>query len=131
RAVRALIHRHRLKVNMPIELRFVAPDSALLSPAHGRESCALAVHAYRGMAWQPYFRSVERLMWERDGRPHWGKLHFQTFQTLRQRYPGWDRFQAARARLDPEGRFRNAYTDRVLGLPDLGAVAADLSAAGA
>jgi L-gulono-1,4-lactone dehydrogenase len=106
-----------MPVNMPIEVRFAAPDEAFLSPTHGRESCYVAVHAYRGMSWQPYFRSVERLMSELGGRPHWGKLHFQTFETLRARYPAWSRFQRVRARLDPEGRFRNAYTDRVLGVP--------------
>ena len=31
---------------------------------------------------------------ELDGRPHWGKRHFQTAATLRARYPEWDRFQA-------------------------------------
>jgi L-gulonolactone oxidase len=50
-----------------------------------------------------------------DGRPHWGKLHFQTAETLAPRYPKWDRFQALRARLDPEGVFSNPYLERVLG----------------
>ena len=54
---------------------------------------------------------------ELGGRPHWGKRHFQTADTLRARYPDWDRFQAVRARLDPRGRFANAWTDRVLGQP--------------
>jgi L-gulonolactone oxidase len=52
------------------------------------------------------------------GRPHWGKLHFQTAETLAPRYPDWDRFQAARKRLDPVGRFSNPYLDRVLGPVD-------------
>ncbi len=34
---------------------------------------------------------------------------------LAPRYPEWDRFQEARARLDPDGRFSNPYLDRVLG----------------
>jgi len=70
---------------------------------------------YRGMAWEPYFRAVEAIMDELDGRPHWGKRHFQTAETLRGRYPDWDRFKAVRARLDPEGRFANAWAERVLG----------------
>jgi L-gulonolactone oxidase len=70
---------------------------------------------YRGMEWQPYFRAVEEIMDGLEGRPHWGKRHFQTAETLRGRYPDWHRFQAVRARLDPEGRFANAWTDRVLG----------------
>jgi L-gulonolactone oxidase len=52
---------------------------------------------------------------ELGGRPHWCKRHFQTAATLRERYPEWERFQAVRRRLDPEGRFANDYTDRVLG----------------
>jgi L-gulonolactone oxidase len=49
------------------------------------------------------------------GRPHWGKLHFQTAATLRDRYPEWDAFTALRDRLDPGRRFTNPYLDRVLG----------------
>jgi FAD/FMN-containing dehydrogenase len=102
-------------VPFPIEVRTVAPDDALLSTAAGRDSGFVAVHMYRGMAWEPYFRAVEAIMDELGGRPHWGKRHFKTAATLRPRYPDWDRFQAVRARLDPEGRFANAWTDRVLG----------------
>ena len=115
RRVLAMIEERGLRVPFPIEVRFVAPDEAFLSPVHGRESGYIAVHMFEGMAWEPYFRAVERIMDEYDGRPHWGKRHFQTASTLRTRYPAWDRFQAVRARLDPAGRFANAYTDRVFG----------------
>lgn len=117
REVRRLVRGYGLNVNMPIEVRVGAADEPFLSPSYGRESCYVAVHAYRGMLWQPYFRAVEQLMLDLGGRPHWGKLHFQTFETLAQRYPAWGRFRAVRNRLDPSGVFRNAYTDRVLGLP--------------
>jgi L-gulonolactone oxidase len=49
------------------------------------------------------------------GRPHWGKLHYQTAATLAPKYPQWDSWQAVRRRLDPKGRFANSHTDRVLG----------------
>jgi len=49
------------------------------------------------------------------GRPHWGKLHFQDADSLAGLYPQWERFQAVRRRLDPDGRFANAYTERVFG----------------
>jgi L-gulonolactone oxidase len=52
-----------------------------------------------------------------NGRPHWGKLHFQNRLTLAHRYPEWDTFQTWRRKLDPAGTFRNAYLDRVLGAP--------------
>jgi L-gulonolactone oxidase len=67
------------------------------------------------MAWEPYFRAAEAIFDAHGGRPHWGKRHFQTAATLAPRYPGWERFQAVRGRLDPDGVFANAYTDRVLG----------------
>jgi L-gulono-1,4-lactone dehydrogenase len=115
RRVMEIIEQRDFAVPFPIEVRTVAPDDALLSTAAGRDSGFVAVHMYRGMAWEPYFRAVEAIMDELGGRPHWGKRHFQTAATLRPRYPDWDRFQAVRARLDPEGRFANAWTDRVLG----------------
>ncbi len=115
RAVMRMIERERFDVPFPIEVRTVARDDAFLSTAAGRDSGFIAVHMYRGMAWEPYFRAVESIMDELDGRPHWGKRHFQTAATLRSRYPEWDRFQAIRAQLDPRGRFANEWTERALG----------------
>ena len=113
--VMSMIVERGFDVPFPIEVRAVAPDDALISTASGRASGFVAVHMFEGMAWEPYFRAVEGIMDELDGRTHWGKRHFQTAATLRGRYPDWDRFLAVRARLDPEGRFANAFTDRVLG----------------
>jgi L-gulonolactone oxidase len=103
------------KVNFPVEVRFVAPDDILLSPAHGRETCYIAVHMYRGMNYEPYFRAVEQIMMSYDGRPHWGKLHFRDATSLSKTYPCWNDFIDVRNKLDPNGLFRNAYLDRVLG----------------
>jgi L-gulono-1,4-lactone dehydrogenase len=113
--VLALIERRRLPVGFPIELRVVAPDDAYLSTAHGRRTAYIAVHQYRGMEFETYFRAVERIMDGYGGRPHWGKRHYQSAHTLAPRYPDWARFQSVRRRFDPEGRFANDYTDRVLG----------------
>jgi FAD-linked oxidoreductase len=115
RRVIDLVRRRRLPVTFPIEVRVTAPDDAFLSTANGRETAYVAVHQYRGMEFESYFRAVERIMDDYDGRPHWGKRHYQSAATLQPRYPDWDRFQAVRARLDPEGRFRNDYIERVLG----------------
>jgi L-gulonolactone oxidase len=124
RRVLALVEEQGFAVPFPVEVRTVAADDALLSTAHGRDSGFVAVHMYRGMQWQPYFRAVEAIMDELGGRPHWGKRHFQTAASLRPRYPEWDRFQAVRARLDPAGRFANAWTERVLGAAAVPAAAA-------
>ena len=117
RAVRELVEDRGLAVSFPFEVRFVAPDDAFLSPAGGRETCYIASHVFEGMEYEPFMRGVEEIMDRFEGRPHWGKRHFQTADTLRPRYPQWDRFQAVRERLDPEGRFANDYVRRVLGPP--------------
>jgi L-gulonolactone oxidase len=113
RAARDVLERH--PVSFPIELRFSAADDALLSPAHDRASAFVAVHVFRGMAFEPAFREVEAALSELGGRPHWGKRSFLTARELAPRYPRWDAFQAARAELDPDGHFANAWVRDVLG----------------
>jgi L-gulonolactone oxidase len=113
--VLALVERRRLPVGFPVEVRVVAADDALLSTAQGRPTGYIAVHQYRGMEFESYFRAVEAIMDEYGGRPHWGKRHYQTAATLRPRYPGWDRFMAVRERMDPARKFGNEYLRRVLG----------------
>ncbi|HZT64382.1 MAG TPA: D-arabinono-1,4-lactone oxidase [Acidimicrobiales bacterium] len=110
-----MVDERGLLVSFPVEVRFTAADEIPLSTANGRESCYIAVHMYRGTPYDQYFRAVEEIMWSLGGRPHWGKLHYQTAATLAPRYPDWERFQSVRRKLDPDGRFANAYTDRVLG----------------
>ena len=105
----------KLPIGFPIEVRFTAADDAFLSTAHGRETAYVAVHQFVGMEYESYFRAVERIMDDYEGRPHWGKRSYQTAATLAGRYPAWERFQAARVRLDPAGTFANDYSDRVLG----------------
>lgn len=115
RRVIDIVHRRTLPILFPLEVRFAAPDDAFLSTAAGRDTCYIAVHQYSGMEFETYFRAVEEIMDEYAGRPHWGKRHYQTAGTLRERYPDWDRFTAVRDRLDPDRVFRNDYTRRVLG----------------
>ena len=114
-AIHRLSERHDLFVSFPIEVRFGAADDALISPASGRDSCYVAIHVFQGMQWEPYFRAAEAIFDGLGGRPHWGKYHFQTAETLAPRYPGWERFRAIRQKLDPDRRFANDYVRRVLG----------------
>jgi L-gulonolactone oxidase len=115
RAVLDLVERRRLPILFPLEVRVTAADDALLSPAYERDSCYVAVHQYCGMEFESYFRAVEAIMDEHGGRPHWGKRHYQSAATLAPRYPSWSQFASVRDRLDPERRFANDYTRRVLG----------------
>ena len=84
-------------ITVPVEIRWTAGDDIPLSHASGRDSAYIAVHMYRGVPYDQYFQGVETIMADHEGRPHWGKLHFQSAETLAPRYPRWDEFQAVRA----------------------------------
>jgi FAD-linked oxidoreductase len=113
--VLAVVAERRIATGFPFEMRFVAPDDALLSPAHARPTCYIAVHQYRGMPYEELFAAAEEIFAGYGGRPHWGKRHTQTAETLAPRYPEWAAFARARDRLDPDRVFTNDGVRRVLG----------------
>jgi L-gulono-1,4-lactone dehydrogenase len=115
RELRSFIDASGLQIQVPVEVRFVAGDDIPLSMASGRDSAFVACHVFQGRGYEQYFRGVERIMAAAGGRPHWGKLHFQTAETLASRYPDWSKFQAVRDQVDPQRVFTNPYLDRVLG----------------
>ena len=115
REITAMIDNRGHLVSFPVEVRFTAADDVPLSTASGRESAYIAVHMYKGMPFEPYFRDVEAVMRGHEGRPHWGKMHFLGAEELSGLYPQWEAFQQARQRIDPMRTFANAYTARVLG----------------
>ncbi len=115
RRVMDMIERRQLPIAFPIEFRVVKGDDALLSTAHDHDTVYIAVHQFRGMEYETYMRGVESIMDDYNGRPHWGKRHYQTAASLAPRYPGWDTFMAVRDRLDPDRVFANDYTRRVFG----------------
>jgi len=112
-----LVSRLPFKPMFPIEVRASKGDDIPLSTANGRDSGWIAVHQYVGVPYEGYFQGVEQIMNDYGGRPHWGKMHFQSAATLAPRYPEWDTFQSWRGKLDPAGTFRNTYLDRVIGAP--------------
>jgi FAD-linked oxidoreductase len=109
------VRANRYPVFFPIEMRVTATDDALLSPSYERDTTYIAVHQYRGMEWRPYFEAVEEIMNGFGGRPHWGKRHFQTSETLPKVYPELARFLEVRDQLDPGRLFSDEYATRVLG----------------
>ena len=113
--VQKLLDRLDVPPLFPVEVRTSAADDIALSTAEGRDTGWIAVHQYKNMNYGEYFRGVEAIMNDYDGRPHWGKFHYQTAATLAPRYQQWERFQEARNKMDPDGIFLNDYTERVLG----------------
>lgn len=111
REVKAILERHA--VGMPVELRILGADDALLSMSHARASAYIAAHVYVGQSHEP-LREVEAALQRFAPRPHWGKRSWLTAAELAPRYPRWGDFQGVRARMDPDGRFANAYVERML-----------------
>jgi len=103
------------RVTFPVEVRCAAGDDIALSTASGHATGYIAAHVYWGTPYQQYFNGLWDITRSAGGRPHWGKLHQETADTLKPRYPAWQRFATARALIDPAGRFRNDYLDRTLG----------------
>lgn len=114
-ALRALVERRGWRIEFPVEVRFAAADDRWLSTAYGRDTAYIAVHRYWRVDPREYFDAVEQIMIEHGGRPHWGKLHTRTAETLRDVYPRLDDFVALRDRLDPDRRLGNRHLERILG----------------
>jgi L-gulonolactone oxidase len=113
--IRSMIDAKGHLISFPVEVRFTAKDDIALSTASGRDSAYIAVHMYKGMAYEPYFRDVADIMSDYEGRPHWGKMHFLADVELSKLYPRWNEFIAAREKIDPHRTFANAYTEQVFG----------------
>jgi alditol oxidase len=117
-AIRAVesVRDHVTPALLVTELRTVAADDLWLSTAYGRDS--VCIH----FTWKPdplavtaAAAYVEDVLAPFAPRPHWGKLSWIAPDAVAARYPRLGDMVELRQRLDPDGTFRNGYTDRVLG----------------
>jgi xylitol oxidase len=98
------------------EIRTVAADNFWRSPYYQRDS--VGFH----FTWKqdvPAVMQTLPLIEERlapfDVRPHWGKLFTISGEQVRAKYEKLPQFQRLLEEYDPEGKFRNAFLDAVLG----------------
>lgn len=115
REIRAMVEKKGYLLNFPVEVRFTAPDDVPLSTGYQRESAYIAVHVYKGMEYEPFFKDVEDILRRYDARPHWGKVHHREKDELSTLYSRFNDFLAMRDRLDPQRTFSNRYTERIFG----------------
>ncbi len=113
--LRRLVDSLRVKVALPVEVRFTAGDDIWLSHGYGRDNAYIAIHQFVGMPYEEYFRGFEAICTPLGGRPHWGKVHYRDAESLRPAYPHFDDFLAVRDKVDPARVFANSYTRLVLG----------------
>ena len=99
------------------EVRAIKGDKLWLSMAEGRDS--VAIH----FTWLPLESAVRAFLPDLEGvlssfgaRPHWGKVTAIGGRELAARFARMNEFKALREKMDPEGKFRSAWLDEVLGL---------------
>ncbi|MFF3492593.1 FAD-binding protein [Streptomyces sp. NPDC002795] len=97
------------------EVRTVAADAQWLSPAYGRDTVAFHF-TWVGDAERvlPVVSLVEDRLREFGPRPHWGKVFTADPARVAARYPRAADFVALAERLDPEGKFSNAFVRGLL-----------------
>lgn len=97
------------------EIRSIAADRLWLSPAYGRDSIAFHfTWIADDAAVAPVVAAVEDRLVPLGARPHWGKLFGVDPAAVRAQYSRLPHFTDLATRLDPDGRFRNAFLDRYL-----------------
>jgi xylitol oxidase len=99
------------------EIRTIAADRLWLSPCHGR--ACVALHT----TWKPHRDAVmgllpliERALDPFGAVPHWGKLFTMSPELLRARYGRLADFRQLVGEYDPDGKFRNDFLQRNIGL---------------
>ncbi|WP_205473073.1 D-arabinono-1,4-lactone oxidase [Nocardioides sp. SYSU D00038] len=123
RALEAIDHLRRLAPGFaPLlqvaEVRTVAADDLWLSGAYGTDVVGLHFTWVRDVpAVRAALAPVEAALLPLGARPHWGKVFLAGAADLRPLYPRFDDFRTLAERLDPDGRFRNAFLARHLDLP--------------
>ena len=93
------------------EVRTIAADGLWMSPCYQRPSAA--IHFTWKRDWdsvREVLPGIEAALEPFEARPHWGKLFVQKPKG----YPMGEAFKKLAKRLDPGGRFRNAFLDRYL-----------------
>ena len=103
-----------------VEVRFTPETSqALIGPGVGRRTCFIELApslAYGEATIAALFHEAEEIFLAHGGQPHLGKAT-RAIDGQRMFGERFERFQQVRLRQDPEGKFTNAFTDRVLGVP--------------
>ncbi|MFD1049062.1 D-arabinono-1,4-lactone oxidase, partial [Kibdelosporangium lantanae] len=110
------IRSHIHPVVQTSEIRTIAADHHWLSPYYERDTVSIHfTFIADSEAVLPVITLVEKQLEPFNPRPHWAKLSTLDPATVRSRYPRLDDFRDLAHRMDPRGKFRNAFVDGLLG----------------
>lgn len=114
RACKKFFDEGDVSLKMPVEVRWVAKDDSLLSPARGQDVCYIGISTEDNAL--EVFQRFEPMMRQLGGRPHWGKFYaLNRWQTRDLYSDSFDEFVALKNKLDPKGVFANELIERLFG----------------
>jgi L-gulonolactone oxidase len=107
-AFRKVIIEGDFSLRLPVEVRFVANDRILLSPANDRDVAYIGASTLTNAT--EVFERFEPIMKDNGGRPHWGKNFTLTRNEVVELYgPSLDEFIRVRRQFDPDNIFVNSF----------------------
>jgi len=109
RQIRELMLTKHTNCIYPVEYRFVAADSGMLSPYYQRASVTVSVSGGPGIDYWSYLLDVDVILKQYRARPPWGKLPLNRAEDMPSLYPRFNNFQAIRRKMDPSGHFLNDH----------------------
>jgi len=107
--VRETILRDFPDLQWPLEYRTLAADDLWISAAGGRETVTISAHQDISLDDRPLFEACEAIFRKYNGRPHWGKQHYQTAAELSALYPRYHDWWQIRDQHDPTNVFVSDY----------------------
>ncbi len=109
------VERQRYRLDFIMEMRVVKGDDAWLSPAYGGDVCQVGVYATHSPDLPAATAAFDEILAPFGARPHWGKATNIDWEGVQRVWPKAKAFRDLALELDPQGTFRNAFLDRVLG----------------
>lgn len=95
------------------EVRSIAADELWLSPAYKKE--VIAIH----FTWKQEVEKVMKVIPQVEAKlsplgamPHWGKIFTMPAAEVQSRYPKFKDFLALAKKMDPQGKWKNAFLQR-------------------
>jgi FAD/FMN-containing dehydrogenase len=111
--VREMILQDFPDLQWPLEYRTVAADDLWISAATGRPTVTISAHQDISLDDRPLFEACEAIFRRYEGRPHWGKEHYQSGAELAQMYPKNRDWWRVRDEYDPNELFVTDYLARL------------------
>ncbi len=108
-ALREMLQSDFPDLQWPLEYRTLRADDLWISTATGRETVTISAHQDIALDDRPLFEACEAIFRQHHGRPHWGKVHYQTGRELAELYPHYVDWWRVRDAHDPDGLFLTPY----------------------